>query len=415
MASAAHLSDNICPVCDGFLREPDSIRQQCHCPKRGMPSPPVQLPVRERSEPPATPPSYEERPTFTRFTAAKFVERPAQIYLVDHLLAYNSTAAIVAPPGEYKTFLALHLGGCCATGRPFYGHVCAKVRVLYLLAEGSDGFVRRLQAWAKAFRVDLNQLPLEIIPLAVQLCDQTQHTTLLNTIGDMAERPGLVIVDTLARSFVGGEENSAKDMGKLVDALNQIRAFTGGCVLGLHHVTKSGGIIRGSSALEGALDTLISIEKTGDLGAKVACLKQKDAAEFEPIYLQGRVIELDSPDATSLVFDIAESITEDFGPLTDKVRAVLAELDGLGPATVSNSEWRKACDAQHINERAFYRSRKTLLALDLVSPETVGKQTRYRVAAPGPKEWEGGTVDPSTFHAWAVQERAKLDKPKVRF
>jgi RecA-family ATPase len=36
-------------------------------------------------------------------------------------------------------------------------------------------------------------------------------------------RPGLVVVDTLQRNFVGGNENSAQDLGLFVDGCEKIR------------------------------------------------------------------------------------------------------------------------------------------------------------------------------------------------
>jgi hypothetical protein len=36
-------------------------------------------------------------------------------------------------------------------------------------------------------------------------------------------RPALVVFDTLARSMVGGDENSARDMGQLIDGAEHVR------------------------------------------------------------------------------------------------------------------------------------------------------------------------------------------------
>src|SRR5438034_1345408 len=71
----------------------------------------------------------------------------------------------------------------------------------------------------------------------------------------------LVGVDTLARCFVGGEENSAKDMGLFVAGLDRLRAATGAAVLVVHHTGRESGRERGSTALSGAVDTLMVIER----------------------------------------------------------------------------------------------------------------------------------------------------------
>src|SRR5262249_306358 len=98
----------------------------------------------------------------------------------------------------------------------------------------------------------------------------------IQAVRDEGRRPAVVVVDTLARSFVGGEENSANDMGRLVAAADQImRAFDCTVIL-VHHVTKNTGQTRGSSALPGAADTIFSVTKPARLRAMFKCLKQKD-------------------------------------------------------------------------------------------------------------------------------------------
>ena len=68
-----------------------------------------------------------------------------------------------------------------------------------------------------------------------------------------------VILDTLARCMVGADENSAKDCGVVVDAMTRLLGRTPGgrgVILGVHHAGKDGKTLRGSSAFEGAADTV---------------------------------------------------------------------------------------------------------------------------------------------------------------
>jgi RecA-family ATPase len=81
----------------------------------------------------------------------------------------------------------------------------------------------------------------------------------------------LAVVDTLARCFVGGEENSARDMGRFVAAADRLRTATGAAALLLHHVSRHGGAIRGSTALPGALDTGIAVEAGTERFATERC------------------------------------------------------------------------------------------------------------------------------------------------
>ena len=77
---------------------------------------------------------------------------------------------------------------------------------------------------------------------------------------------GFIVLDTLARCIVGGDENSSKDMGMVVDRLYQLLDATpgrNGVVLAVHHTGKDGKTLRGSSALEAGVDTVYSVNRDG--------------------------------------------------------------------------------------------------------------------------------------------------------
>lgn len=331
------------------------------------------LPEVERADKPAT---------FPRHTASAFIDLPAMDYLVDGLLPASGLGAIVGPPGSFKTFVAVDVALSAASGRLFYGRKVKQVPVLYILEEGRAGFGQRLLAQKLGHQVALPDT-LQIVSSPVQLANPTQLDLLLATIADMPTAPGLVIVDTLARAFVGFDENAAKDMGILMASLQRVAEATGGLVLALHHPTKLGGV-RGSSALEGALDVIIGIEKTGTLTATVRCLKMKDAAEFEPFHLKGRVVTLNTPGASSLVFDLAGTAEATPSPMNETVRAVLRILESLTiTGTISAGEWERASAAEDIPRRSFYRARTILLDLGFAIAEAAGKYQRYRAAQSG--------------------------------
>ena len=59
-------------------------------------------------------------------------------WLIDGIIAPNTINWLVAPPESYKTFIALDMGACIASGRPWHGLPTQKTGVLYLSAEGGD-------------------------------------------------------------------------------------------------------------------------------------------------------------------------------------------------------------------------------------------------------------------------------------
>jgi len=100
----------------------------------------------------------------------------------------------------------------------------------------------------------------------------------------------LIIVDTLARHAVGVDENSAEKLGVLISAYDELAEEMDCSVLFIHHAGKDGDRgMRGSTALSGAVSTIIRCEKEGD-ELTLWCEKQRGAPEFEPIGFQYRQV-----------------------------------------------------------------------------------------------------------------------------
>jgi hypothetical protein len=80
------------------------------------------------------------------------------------------------------------------------------------------------------------------------------------------------------------DENAAKDMGVLINAIGLLKAATGACILTIHHTGRNGGDARGSSSLDGAQDTELKVVRgQGGDPTRPECRlvqdKQKDMAE----------------------------------------------------------------------------------------------------------------------------------------
>ena len=72
---------------------------------------------------------------------------PPPTPLVDGWLYRDTLAWIQGKWGNAKSFLAIDLGCCVATGTPWHGHEVAQGTVLYLIAEGASGLSQRVEAW----------------------------------------------------------------------------------------------------------------------------------------------------------------------------------------------------------------------------------------------------------------------------
>jgi RecA-family ATPase len=174
---------------------------------------------------------------------AELLDLPAPDPLVDGLLYRDSLAVIFGPSGGGKTFLACDLAWCVAGDLPWQGRNVHHGPVLYVLGEGRGGIGQRARAWITAFGTDQPKA-FQLYPEAVNLLDPDQVATLAEWAA--AYQPVLVVLDTLARSMPGGDENSARDMGVMIAGADTIRRASGACVLLIHHTGKDGLLERGT-------------------------------------------------------------------------------------------------------------------------------------------------------------------------
>ena len=326
-------------------------------------------------------------PRFRLLTIEEVEAIPAVTFLVDQIIPTAGAGELHAPPGGGKTFLALDLALCVASGVNFFGHKVQKGNVIYVLGEGQSGAGARIRAW-KARRQVWSDIRFHLVPEPVQLLDQGDVALFLHALGPLPESPSLIVLDTLARSFLGGEENSAKDMGQLVARVDYIRKRTGAAVLLVHHTRVDEERERGSIALRGGMDTMLAL-KAEDDQIKLVCEKQKDAREFAAITLQL------VPSADSMVF-AEPGVGQRAGPSRKAlgVLEVLArDFPGQDPTT---TEWKDAASVPHAT---FYRARGALLNAGYVAEEKKGNAVRYRATPEGKAAIVmAGRENGSTYH-----------------
>ena len=182
--------------------------------------------------------------------------------LIENVLDQGTTALLFGRFGSMKSFTALDWACCVATGKSWQGRAAKRSRVLYVVAEGISGFAPRVDAWEAGWRTKIDDDSMRFYPRPVNLLGRDVDM-LANEIE--AGGYGLVILDTLARCMVGGDENSAKDAGIVIDSMTHLMHSTPdsrGVILALHHAGK-GGVLRGSSAFEGGVDTVYQSEADG--------------------------------------------------------------------------------------------------------------------------------------------------------
>lgn len=284
------------------------------------------------------------------YRLAELRHLPEPEWLIDDLFWRQSLVMVAAPPGSFKSFLALDWSLCVAAGMPWLGHSVRQGPVLYLLGEGQSHLLARVSAWLthrqptpderarldEAFRVSFT-VPQLTIPKEV---DRLEHA-----LARIQVDPALIVVDTLSRSYVGRKEQDPHDVSLWVDQAERIRQ-KGRTLLVLHHTPKNeevGLTPRGTTAWPAAMDVVFVMQRRGPL-VTLRCLKRKDREEGDPLVLRRVVVPVKQ--STSLVLDIGALSDDPVPDLTTigsrRVAKEISEQLGVHPERVRSALRRMA-------------------------------------------------------------------------
>ena len=289
---------------------------------------------------------------------------PPTEWLIDRRVAAGSLNLLYGPSGAGKSFRALHYALSIAEGYP-------DRTVVYIAPEGGQGYHKRALAWSLHFG---RPVPHNIVWLldAPRLDDPAQHAELVSQLTPY--RPIIVFIDTLARCAVGLDENSAKDMGVLINGCDELRkALTRElpnatpCAIELvHHTGKSGTGYRGSSALIAAADMAIELQPDGDT-VREECVKAKDDKPFDPVLLTLHEIA----EASSCVMVRATSRVDIAAPISRNERKVL-EILYLSIFRHAGAKAAQVQEATNYPKASVYRSLSSLKDRGYVSQADKG-------------------------------------------
>ena len=229
-------------------------------------------------------PDTKPRQTFTPLSEL-LKTPPAENWLVKRFIPASSIIVFFGNSGHGKTFVVIDLLCHIAAGLQWVGEKTRKGPILYLAGEGQHGILRRFKAWFEAHPGNegaINNILIRTFPAA--LCDPIAAADLLDEVAAMPVKPVAIAIDTLARNFGPGDENSTRDMSAFVSALDALRTVSSETSILLPHHSGHGdkGRARGSSVLKGAIDTEFCVERKETLVTMV-CSKMKDADEPAPL------------------------------------------------------------------------------------------------------------------------------------
>lgn len=297
-------------------------------------------------------------------------------WLVEDTLTENGLSVLWGRSGAMKSFVALDIALCVATGSPWHGKPVRQGLVIYVAAEGSHGLGRRAVGWRRTRGRDLAKPLFKLIPHPIAMTSDDLDAMTTAILDLPGPRPVLIIVDTLARTFGSGDENKQADMNAYVSAADRLRDVTGANIMIIHHSgVHEDRRERGSNVLRGAADTVIKVSRKDD---KLDIIneapegKQKDAEEFKTVKLRTQKVYFEhaNQEQSTLVLNLrgdeeparpdGEAQPEKLGVNEQKIIDALKQADGpLG--------FMRLAAMTNINRGSLTRSLDNLVEKDVLS------------------------------------------------
>lgn len=217
-----------------------------------------------------TPPSR-----FQIYSWEDLANLPPPSWDVEGYIPQGGFVGIYGPSGHFKSFVVVDIAACKATGREWHGAKVKQGPVLYVAAEGQRGFRKRLAAWAQS-KQELSQF--YVLPADPLFPDDLEGVDA--AIRAMPEIPHLIVLDTLARTFKGNE-NDAQDMAAWIRAAAWLQSTFSATIIFVHHTGKDlEKKDRGHTSLRAAADTMVRVQKATDKTLTIQVDKQKDDEEL---------------------------------------------------------------------------------------------------------------------------------------
>jgi len=200
------------------------------------------------------PESGENLPLISSLELFQAGEDESIDWLVDDLIPKGTIVLLTAPPGSFKTWLALCLARSIAEGEPFLGRSVEAGQVSYIDKENPKSLVReRLRSIGASSNLKL--WPLWADPEPPLLGDFSYPI--------LSASNSLLIFDALRR-FHTKNENAPDEMAIVMNHLRQLTK-QGSTIIALHHSGKAeGNSYRGSTEILAGVDIAFELVKKKD-------------------------------------------------------------------------------------------------------------------------------------------------------
>ncbi|MBU3554844.1 helicase RepA family protein [Polynucleobacter sp. UB-Piko-W3] len=224
-------------------------------------------------------------------------------WLIENFVETDSLTLVYGAPSSGKSFLTIDWAMSVATGTKWLGkHDAQQGGAYYIAAEGLNGMSRRFRAWTLGRNISIKGAPLYQSSRGIQVLDEDTVDFMASEIEQIALSTGMppriAVIDTVARSFGDGDENSTADMSRFIQIVDdKIRKRFRITVVLVHHSGHEGTRARGSSALRAAVDAEFGVAKDASSNVTIICTKMKEAEIAPDVMLKIRGIPLGIMDA----------------------------------------------------------------------------------------------------------------------
>ena len=297
----------------------------------------------------ADPPTDADRATYRFLTQVKTPEQvkalPPPTWLLEGYLVEDTLAMLWGEWNAGKSFLALSWAGYIGTGSWWMNNRSSKTKVLYVAAEGLNGFGPRIKAFEARHRIHM--AGVEFFGHAINLANADEVSGLIDMTSEKGI--GLIVWDTLARMIPGIEENSAKEVGLVVASLDRLREAGCGSLV-IHHSSKGGDAARGVSAFLGACDTELRL-KASDQELTLQVVQQRDWQRRDDLRLW--LEPVGGTNSATVVDGVGKVTSSALAPAEQEVLDVLSKLPA-GHYTIKEISGVGASPEKTI-EKAIYR------------------------------------------------------------
>lgn len=258
------------------------------------------------------PPAKTTRPKFViePFEAIRF--NSCEEWLVKRLVPRRGVGVFYGASQSFKSFVVSHLALHVALGWEWAARRVTQTPAFYIAAEGAAGLRKRKVGFEIAHRDLPSPVPFYLIPAAPNLgTERGDLEPLIVAIEATGVPPGLIVVDTLAQSLGGGDENGGGMIQFVANATalaNHFNCF----VLIVHHVGLTDDKrMRGHTSLIAGIDAQILCErKEGEMSTSLTLQKLKDEeSRLKFTARLSRVViaqDEDGDDISTLVVDAIE-------------------------------------------------------------------------------------------------------------